>query len=102
MSLNFATLNARGQRDPSKCARLVGELPNPWVNVAAVQETHFTCAKDCRVLRDDFDVFSALGSRCSAGISLLVGRSLNAIVNLDFADDRDGLVVADVAVKNFE
>ena len=47
-------------------------------------------------------VFSAFGSRCIAGISLLVGRSFNAIVNLVFADDRDRLVVADVAVKSFE
>ena len=38
----------------------------------------------------------------SAGISLLVERSLNAIVNLVFADDRGRLVVAVVAVKSFE
>ena len=47
-------------------------------------------------------VFSAFGSRCSAEVSLLVGPSLNAIVNLVFADDGGRLVVADVAVKSFE
>ena len=47
-------------------------------------------------------VFSAFGSRCSTGVSLQVGHSLNAIVTLVFVDDRDRLVVANVAVKSFE
>ena len=58
MALNLATLNVRGLRDPSKCTRLLGELRKFGVDVAAVQETHFTCGADCRVLE-------------------LVGRSLN-------------------------
>ena len=41
-------------------------------------------------------------SRCSAEVSLLVGRSLNAIVNFVFAGDGGRLVVTDVAVKSFE
>ena len=45
------------------------------------------------------DVFSAYGSRTSAGVSLLVGRSLDAD---DFAGDGGRLVVADVAVKIFK
>ena len=72
------------------------------VNVAAVQGTHFTCAEDCRMLRDDLDVFSAFSSRCSAWVCLLVRRSLNAIVNLIFDGDGGRLVVADVAVKSLE
>ena len=48
---------------------------------------------------NNFDVFSAYGSRNSVGVSLLVGRSLDADV---FAGDGDRLVVADVAVKSFE
>ena len=36
------------------------------------------------------------------GVSLLIGRSLNADVNLFFAEDGDRLVVADIAVKGFE
>ena len=62
MTLNVASLNMRGLRDPSKCAHLLGELLNLCVNVAAVQETHFTCTEDCRVLESDLVVFSALGS----------------------------------------
>ena len=54
------------------------------------------------MMEDDFVVFSAFDSRCSAEVSLLVGRSLNAIVNLVFANDGGRLVVADVPVKNFE
>ena len=102
MSLNLATLNARGLRDPSKCARLFGELLNLCVNVAAVQETHFTFAADCWVLENDFVVFSAYGSRSSAETSLLIERSLDADVNVVFAGDGGGLIVADVAVKSFK
>ena len=72
------------------------------VNVAAVQEIHFTCAANCRVLENDYVVLSAYGSRSSVGVSLLIGRSLHADVNLVLADDGGRLVVANVAVKIFE
>ena len=91
-----------GLRDASKCARLLAELSNLRVHVAAMQETHFICEADCRVLEDDFVIFSAFGSRCGAGVSLLVGRSLDAIVSLVFVGDGGRLLVADVAVKTFE
>ena len=90
MALNRASLNVRGLRDSSKCARLLGELRNLCVDVAAVQETHFTCGADCRVLESDFNVFSAHGSSTSAGVSLLVGRSLDADVDVVFAGDGAG------------
>ena len=68
MALNLATLKVRGLRDSSKCTRLLDELKNLGVDVAAVQETHFTCSADCLVLESDFSVFSAavpaLGSPC--------------------------------------
>ena len=70
--------------------------------VAAVQETHFICEGDCRVLEDDFVIFSALGSHCGVGVSILVGCILNAIVNLVFAGDGGRLVVAEVTVKIFD
>ena len=50
----------------------------PHTEVAAVQETHFT------------------------GVSLLVGRSLDADVDVVFAGNRGRLAVADVAVKSFK
>ena len=46
--------------------------------------------------------FSAYGSRVSAGVSLLVGRSLDADVDVVFAGDGGQLVVVDVAVKSFK
>ena len=61
-----------------------------------------TYVEDCRVLEDDFVVFSAFGSCWSAGVSRLAGRCLNAIISLVFADDGSRLVVTDVAVKCFE
>ena len=79
-----------------------GKLSNLCVDVAAVQESYFTWAEDCRLLRDNFEVFSAFGSRCSAGVSQLVGRCHDAIVNVVFAGDGGRLVVANVAVKSFE
>ena len=102
MALNLATLNVRGLRDSSKCACLLGELKNLGVDVAAVQETHFTCGADSRVLENDFNVFSAYSSRASSGVSLLIGRSLDADVDIVFAGDGGRLVVADVAVKSFK
>ena len=100
MSLNLATLNARGLRDPSKCVRLLSELSNLSVDVTTV--THFICAADCRVLENDFAVFSAYGSRSSVEVSLLVGHSLDADVNVVFAGDGGRLIVTDVAVKSFK
>ena len=102
MTLNLATLNVRGLRDSSKCARLLAELRHLSVDVAAVQEIHFTCGGDCRVLESDFNVFSAYGSGTSARVSLLVGRSLDADVDVVFAGDGGRLVVADVGVKSFK
>ena len=69
MALNLASLNVRRLRDSSKCTRLLAELKNLGVDVAAVQETHCTCGADCRLLESDFNVFSAYGSRTSVGVS---------------------------------
>ena len=82
--------------------RLLGELKKLCVDVAAVQESHFTCGAECRVLECDFNVFSAYSSHASAGVSLLVGRSLDADVDVVFAGDGGRLIVADVAVKSFK
>ena len=102
IALNLVKLNVRGLRDSSKCARLLAELKDLRVEVAAVQETHFICAADCRILENDFNVFSAYGSRSSTEVYLLVGHSLDADVNVVFAGDKGQLVVADVAVKSFK
>ena len=101
MSLNLASLNVRGLRDPSKCARLLGKLSNLCVNFAEVQETHFICADDYRLLENEFLVLSAFSNRCSAGVSLLTGHSFKAIVNLVFADDGSRLVVVDVTIRSY-
>ena len=45
------------------------------------------------MLENDLNVFSAYDSRSSAGISLLVGRSLDADVNVVFTGDECRLVV---------
>ena len=80
MTLNLATLNVRGLRGSSKCAHLLAELKNIRVNVATVQETHFIYTADCRLLENDFNVFSAYGTSTSVGVSLLVECSLDADV----------------------
>ena len=49
---------------------------------------------------NDLNVFSANGSRRSTGVSLLVGHSLDADVDVVFAGDGGRLVV--VAVKSFK
>ena len=102
MALNLASLNVKGLRDPSRCSRLLGELSNLGVDVDAMQETHFICTVDCRLLEGDFVVFSAFGSCCGAGVSLPVGCSLNTNVNIAFAGDESRLVMTDIAVKTFK
>ena len=102
MALNLATLNVRGLGDSSKCAHLLAELKNLSVIVIAVQETHFICAEDSRVLGNDFNVFTVYGSHKSAGVFLLVGRSLNSDGDVVFAGDGGWLVMADVGVKSFK
>ena len=87
MTLNLATLNLRGLKDSSKCARLLAKLKNLSLYGVTVQETNFICVADCRVLKNDFAVFSAYGSYSSAWISLLVGHSLDAGVNVVFTGD---------------
>ena len=54
------------------------------------------------MLENDFNVFSVYDSHISAGVSLLVGHSLDADVDIVFAGNGDRLVVADVAVKIFK
>ena len=68
MTLNLATLNVRGLRDPCKCTCLLGELKTLSVDVTAVQETHFTCGADCWKAILTFSLHTAaapaLGSPC--------------------------------------
>ena len=52
-------------------------------------------------LENNFNAFSVYSSRSSVGVSLLVGPSLDADVDV-FAGDGGRLVVADVAVKSFK
>ena len=54
------------------------------------------------MLERDFVVLSVYGSRSTAGVSLFIGCSLDADVNVVFAGDRGRLIVADVAVKSFK
>ena len=70
MTLDLAMLNVRGLRESSKCARLLAELKNLSVHVAAVQETDFICAVDSWVLENYFNVFSVYGRHTSIGVSL--------------------------------
>ena len=84
------------------CVSLLDELSNLRVNVTAVQETCFICAADRQVQERIFDVFSAYSSRSSAGVSLLVRRSIHADVLVVFAGDEGQLLVTDVAVKSFK
>ena len=59
------------KREMTEGSKLVFSLDwctlEPQVNVAAMQETHFTNAEDCRVLEGEFVVFLVFDSRCSAG-----------------------------------
>ena len=62
--------------------------------------TSFT--RNREVLDVGYVVISTLGCRLSIGISLLIGRSLNANVNVAFAGEASPLVVDDIAVRGFK
>ena len=100
MSLNLASLNARGMRDRSHASRVLRDLLSLNVDVAAIEETHFVCEADERVLSGDYVVFSAYGDRLARGVSLLVKRSLDAVVDIVHVGADGRLIVADVAVKS--
>ena len=57
--------------------------------------------EDYRVLEKNYIVFSAFANYNSVEVSLLVGRSLKADVNLIFVDDEDQLVMTYVVTKSF-
>lgn len=69
--------------------------------MAAIQETHFVCNIDVRVLSSDFVVYSACGNQLARGVSLLVKLSLDVKVDLVHVDEGWGrLIVADITVNN--
>ena len=101
----IVTIFIRSAGSRTHCVwRLLNSAPAPWDTPLAcsVQETHFTCVTDSRVLEDDFVVLTAYSIRSSVRVSLLVEHSLNSDLNLVFADDGGRLVVADITVKSFE
>ena len=96
MALNIASVNMRGLRDPSKCVRLLGVTPKTlcWYCRSARDSLHLRS----RLLGAGV-VFSAYRKHCSAEVSLLIERSLDANV---FVSDGGRLVVADVTIKSCE
>ena len=97
--LNLATLNVRGLRNSSKAARVLADLVDLGVDIAALEETHFICRGDERVLDGDYFVVSSYGDHLSRGVSLLVKRSLNARIDVVAVGSEGRFVVVDVAVR---
>ena len=100
--LNLATLNTAGLRNSSKAARILADLVDLHVDIAALEETHFICRGDERVLDGDYFVVSSYGDLLSRGVSLLVKRSLNARIDVVAVGSEGRFVVVDVAVRGCE
>ena len=62
-----------------KLCKVLSEVSNIDVNVAAMQETHLICREDCQTLKKDYSVLSAFGNYHSAGVSQIVERNLEAL-----------------------
>ena len=77
MALFLASLNARGLRDRSHAVRVLRDLLHLKADVITLQETHFVCQADERVLTDDFVVYSAYGDRHSRGVSKLSTNNID-------------------------
>ena len=99
MDLYLSSFNAHGLRNASSAASLLKNLLELGIDVAALQETNFTCPRDERVFENDYVVYSAYTVSRGAGVSLLVKRSLNAVVNLLYTDTQGRLLVADLSVN---
>ena len=102
MTLDLASLNVKRLRDARKSVHLLAELSNLCIDVAAVQENHFICMENCRMLERDYVVASDFGVCCNAGFSLLIGCRPKADIGVVFAGDGGRLIMANVAVKEFD
>ena len=100
--LNLATYNVWGLRDSSKAARLLEDLGDLKVDIAALEETHFICRADEHVLDRDYILVSSYGDRTSRGVSVLVKRSLGARIDVISAGSGGRCVVVDIAVRGHE
>ena len=97
--LNLVTLNPRGLRNSGSAARVLGDLRDLEVDIAALQETHFICRSDEHVFDSDYVVVSSYGDYLSRGVSLLVKRSLGARIDVVSVGSDGRYVVVDVAVR---
>ena len=87
MTLNLATLNERGLRDSESVeACLLNLRTSGWMSWQCKRRNSFAL----RTAACWRTIFSAYGSRSSAGVSLLVERSFDADVDVVFAGDGTG------------
>lgn len=83
----------KGFRNRGKSARLLRDLESLSVDVATIEETHFSSDRDTHVLRDKFDVFSAY----SLQVRVHLSRSLDADVHIVKAVGDRRLVESDIS-----
>lgn len=67
-------------RNRGKSARLLRDLESMSVDVATIEEAHFSSDRNTQVLRYKFDAFSAYSSHVRG--SILISRSLDADVHI--------------------
>ena len=101
MAINIANLNVRGLRSREKTDRLLKDLLDLKVDVAAIEETHFVRPVDSRVLANDYYVVSDYGNNVSRGVSLLVRCALNPRIDIVHRSRVGRAIVADVAIRDF-
>ena len=69
MTLNVASLNMRGLRDPSKCARLLGELSNLWVMLLQYKRLTSLAQRTVRYWRTNLWSFQHLAAAAVLDLS---------------------------------
>ena len=85
-------------RTASRASQILAELSRHHVDIAAVQETHFTSEEDSRLLAQSYHIYSAYGESNSRGVSILMNRDLNARVDVVFAGIGGRLIVVDCTI----
>ena len=104
-SLTFSSLNVNGLRNPTKRFSLNRFLSSSKVHVVGLQETHWSTEVEARQWSKDFpsyDIYWSLGSSKQNGVSILVDRSLRALVRRTANDDDGRFLALSVSLGDVE
>ena len=103
-TLKFSSLNCRGLRDSKTRLKIFQQLKFENIDIAFLQETHCFTICDARLFERDWGskAIWAFGTFHSAGVGILLGKSVNYnIVHFDF-DSKGRYLILDIDIHHTE